>query len=271
MKRNLALEKKVSNISKAYFVTDGDIHGSQGYGECSWPCEVVLDIEELCVVDTITLYLYDRDNRFYYYNLYISKDNKTWMKIVDNSSTQCRGKQIINCEQAKVRYIKVECLYNSKNRGFHIVQIEAYGEPVSSMDELPSDSVDITSGNIYDVFLSYSSKNQKEADFIIEDIKKLGGIVFCSSKSLKPGQDFSIEIQTAIKNSKELWILCSPDSIKSYWVVTELGAAWILGKKIIPILHHCGHDLLPDRLKNVQCINLNEVKDYVVDRFSERK
>jgi hypothetical protein len=274
MKRNIALGKKVSNIANSDFVTDGDTEqydGSRGFGECNWPCDVILDLEEMCTIDSIILYLYDRDNRFYYYNIHISKDNKTWFKIADNSTKPCRGKQIINADQKKARYIKIECLYNSRNRGFHIVQIEVIGELTISDSQMKFVSSDSDIQITHDVFLSYSSRDSKEAEYIREDIEKLGGTVFLSEKSLRPGQDFAEEIRGSIKGSKELWILCSPDSLRSDWVATEWGAAWVLEKLIIPILHQCSPDQLPERLKKLQCIDLYRVKEYIADRFSKKE
>ena len=131
MKRNLALGKKASNLAKGHYVTDGDVEqydGRIGFGECAWPCDVTLDLEEVYIIDSINLYLWDRDNRFYYYRIYVSTDNRDWIKVSDKSNSQCRGLQIFSIEQKKARYIKVECLYNSNNRGFHIVQLEVFGE-----------------------------------------------------------------------------------------------------------------------------------------------
>jgi hypothetical protein len=273
MKRNLALGKKVSNIAASGFVTDGDTEqfdGNRGFGHCNWPCEIILDLDEICTIDSIILYLWDLDSRFYYYRIFISKDNKTWFKIVDNSTTPCRGKQILNADQNKARYIKIECLYNSNNRGFHIVQLEVIGETVSET-ELKFVSSNSAMHTDYDVFLSYSSPDSKEAEYIKEDLERLDRSVFMSEKSLKPGQDFAEEIRDAIKSSQELWMLCSPSSLKSSWVATEWGAAWIIGKITIPILHQCSSDELPERLKKLQCIDLYRVKEYITERFSEKK
>jgi len=52
MKRNLALGKKVSNLAKSNYVTDGDTEqydGKIGFGECTWPCDVILDLEDFGV------------------------------------------------------------------------------------------------------------------------------------------------------------------------------------------------------------------------------
>ena len=74
MDRNLALGKKASNIANAWALTDGDVDdydGKHGYGYCQWPCDVIIDLEVSCTIDAINLYLWDRDNRFYYYRVYV--------------------------------------------------------------------------------------------------------------------------------------------------------------------------------------------------------
>jgi hypothetical protein len=177
---------------------------------------------------------------------------------------------VLNADQNKARYIKIECLYNSNNRGFHIVQIEVIGETVAET-EIQLVSRDSAVHADYDVFLSYSLHDSKEAKYIKEDLEKFDKSVFMSGKSLKPGQDFAEEIRDAIKNSKELWMLCSPTSLNSDWVTTEWGAAWMIGKMTIPILHQCSPDELPERLKRLQCIDLYRVKEYIAERFSEKK
>jgi hypothetical protein len=40
-------------------------------------------------------------------------------------------------------------------------------------------------------------------------------------KVLKPGDDFAEEIRLALHGSHELWLLVSPSSAKSEWVISE--------------------------------------------------
>ena len=89
---------------------------------------------------------------------------------------------------------------------------------------------------IFDVFLSYASTDQIEADQIYEAIERAGGKVFLAGKNLRPGDDFAEEIRNALWSSREVWLLVSPNSLKSDWVISEWGAAWALRKRIVPIL-----------------------------------
>jgi hypothetical protein len=56
--------------------------------------------------------------------------------------------------------------------------------------------------------------------------------------------------------------------LKSDWVLSEWGAAWALGKKIVPILHRCDPEKLPDRIRRRQCIDFYEHPELVARTFS---
>jgi TIR domain-containing protein len=108
---------------------------------------------------------------------------------------------------------------------------------------------------VHDVFISYASPDQDEANVLYDAVMKAGGKAFLSSKLLSPGDDFAETIRSQLISSRELWLLVSPNSLKSEWVLTEWGAAWLAGKRIVPIIHRCHPEDLPDRLRRLQCID----------------
>lgn len=111
----------------------------------------------------------------------------------------------------------------------------------------------------YTVFLSYSSGDAAAAREVHDKITGAGHPVFMAEKAIQPGDDFAEEIRLALVGSREVWVLVSPSSAASEWVMTEWGAAWALGKKIIPILHRCAPEDLPGRLARLQCADLYEI------------
>ncbi len=115
----------------------------------------------------------------------------------------------------------------------------------------------------YDVFLSYSNDDTDEARMLHDKITDAGCRVFMAPKVLKPGDDFAEEIRLALLGSHELWLLVSPSSAKSEWVVSEWGAAWALGKRIVPILHRCAPESLPSRLARHHCIDLHRCDELI--------
>lgn len=121
----------------------------------------------------------------------------------------------------------------------------------------------------YDVFLSYNGNEATLAEEIFKKIIDAGGKAFLAKKTIEPGSDFAEEIRNALRESNELWLLVSPNSVKSEWVISEWGAAWVLEKRIVPILYRCSPESLPDRLRQLQCIDFHEYENLIKDKFSK--
>lgn len=119
----------------------------------------------------------------------------------------------------------------------------------------------------FDVFLSYSDRDHAVADTTHERLGAVGAKVFMAPKSLTPGDDFAEEIRQALTGSSELWVIVSPNSLTSEWVTTEWGAAWVLGKRIVPILHRCDVSQLPARLRNIHCIDAASIGAFIDAQF----
>src|ERR1051325_10108199 len=81
------------------------------------------------------------------------------------------------------------------------------------IDRLEQQKIPIT----IDVFLSYASADQQEANLLFDAIINAGGKVFLAAKSLRPGDDFAEEIRKALWASHQLWLLVSPNSLRSDW------------------------------------------------------
>lgn len=120
-----------------------------------------------------------------------------------------------------------------------------------------------------DVFLSYSEKDHSIALKIRKKLEKVNASVFMSSKSLRPGDDFADKISKSLLGSSEMWIILSPNSLNSEWVTTEWGAAWVLSKRIIPILYRCDIPQLPERLRRLHCVDVESIDDLIMDKFAQ--
>jgi TIR domain len=123
----------------------------------------------------------------------------------------------------------------------------------------------------FDVFLSYSDADRDVASLIHGKVLSNGGKLFMAPKEISPGDDFAEQIRNALVHSRELWLLVSPRSIKSEWVISEWGAAWALEKKIIPILYHCDHTALPERLRRIQSVDLHLIDDLITKTFPKKQ
>ena len=129
--------------------------------------------------------------------------------------------------------------------------------------------------NEYDVFISFSSQDQEEAERLKNILEEKGLICFMSSKKLTGGDFFSDKIKTALQSSRELCLLYSPSSKRSSWVTTEWGAAWALNKRITPVLLDLTYeDILPehDRLRGLQYIKFRDekLKEYAQNILERR-
>jgi hypothetical protein len=120
----------------------------------------------------------------------------------------------------------------------------------------------------YDVFLSYSERDQSTAQTVQRVLEEARVKVYMAPKYLRPGDDYAEEIRQAIVGSGEIWVIMSPSSLQSEWVTTEWGAAWVLKKRIVPILHRCDISQIPERLRIFQCIDSARIPDYVREKLS---
>jgi hypothetical protein len=122
----------------------------------------------------------------------------------------------------------------------------------------------------FDIFLSFSIRNKGEAQEICEKAENKGLKVFMSEKDIESGDEWTEEIRNALRSSREVAILVSPDSINSKWVTIESGAAWSLKKRITPILFRCAPSQLPIILTNYQARDLHKLDLYLREVIKRR-
>jgi NTP pyrophosphatase (non-canonical NTP hydrolase) len=112
--------------------------------------------------------------------------------------------------------------------------------------------------DIYDVFLSYSTDDRDQVREIHDFLKKMGLNVFMAEKSIIPSWNWEDIIFDSLNRTKLFCVIASPKSLKSEWVQTETISALALKIQILPILHRCSFDDLPDRLKRLHSIDFYE-------------
>lgn len=113
----------------------------------------------------------------------------------------------------------------------------------------------------HDIFLSHAAQDHSLAETLVEQAANRGLSVFFAPKSLEFGAEFGEDIRRALTESRELWLLVTPISMESQWVMTEWGAAWALGKTIIPILLQVPPENLPDRLRSRHAVNYHDSEE----------
>ena len=109
---------------------------------------------------------------------------------------------------------------------------------------------------MYNVFISYSTKDlhiAKQIKSILENIPSVK--VFLAEYSIKSGECLSDNIFEAIKNCDLYLLLWSKNSENSSWVSSEIGAAKVNEKPILPIiLDKESENNLPSFIKDIKYI-----------------
>jgi hypothetical protein len=107
-----------------------------------------------------------------------------------------------------------------------------------------------------DCFISYSSQDQKLANFVHSELSRLGVSAFMASASLQPGQHWAPEILGNLRNSNWVVLPASRAACSSAFVNQEVGGALLDSKRLIPIIWDINPSELPGWARNVQAIDL---------------
>src|SRR2546426_12736027 len=114
----------------------------------------------------------------------------------------------------------------------------------------------------YVVFVSHSTCDAWIARNIGEKIRALGAKSWLDMKDLEGGEVLVDSILEGIKAADEAVFVISPKSIKSQWIMFEIGAARIQRKRVTPILNNVRYDAIRP-LKDVKAMDLNEIDDFL--------
>jgi TIR domain len=113
----------------------------------------------------------------------------------------------------------------------------------------------------YLVFISHSSKDNfiaRQLERLIkEKCRKHGIKTFLDEKDIKGGDPIAEVIKSNIQNCNELLVLLSRYSIDRPWVLTEIGAAWGLDKRIVAIIDKVTPEEMSDIRLQYKAIDLN--------------
>ena len=124
------------------------------------------------------------------------------------------------------------------------------------------------------VFISYSSIDEDFAEDVAQILEDIGIEYFLDSKDIDWGDHIVKEVQEGLSNCSTIVVIISPASLKSQWVLFELGYAMGRGKDVLPLLMHPSLDV-PGYLQAVHYeTSLEGAKDYFkkyIDRFKEKE
>jgi hypothetical protein len=115
----------------------------------------------------------------------------------------------------------------------------------------------------YQVFVSHATADKWLAIVLCEKLEGAGAATFRDDRDIDGGDDIPVRLRQEIIRSKELIVLITPDSVNRPWVLIEVGAAWLKGMRITPVLCHVPVDRVPDLIKSKKAVPLNEFEAYL--------
>lgn len=126
----------------------------------------------------------------------------------------------------------------------------------------------------YTVFISHSTKDRFIARQVAALIQEAGRErvieTFLDEKDIEFGGSIPERIRQEIRDCGELVVLLSEYSVDRPWVLVEIGAAWVLEKRIVAVMDKLSPDQMPDVIAPYSAVDLNEVQAYV-DELVERR
>jgi hypothetical protein len=119
----------------------------------------------------------------------------------------------------------------------------------------------------YQVFVSHATADKWLAVTVCEKIEGTGATSFRDDRDIRGGDDIPEEIRRQIKQSNEIVVILTPESVDRQWVTLEVGAAWGWSKKmrILMLMCHVSVDPIPDMIKNKKAIPLNAFEHYLIE------
>lgn len=115
-------------------------------------------------------------------------------------------------------------------------------------------------------FLSYSRRDSKIMEQVKKALDNAGLTVWVDSRIEAGSESWMIDIENALRSSKFIIVLLSPDAKKSKWVVCEITVADWLNLPIFPILVHGNRlDSVPLGLVTSNWIDLQLTESTEVD------
>ena len=148
------------------------------------------------------------------------------------------------------------------------------------LEEVKSGNVEKSTSNEDKlVFISHKEEDVKTAELLVNLILSSLNIeenqLRCTSvpgHKLDFGSKISEQLKSDICVSTVIFALLTSQSLKSDWVLFELGASWVFGKLLIPILEPgLSYEKLPGPLKEYPCIQIEneDVADRILDALKQ--
>lgn len=94
---------------------------------------------------------------------------------------------------------------------------------------------------------------------------------FLDEKDIEGGESIPASIRRNVQQCNEFIVLLSRNSIDRPWVLIEVGAAWVLEKRIVAITDKVTPEEMPDIITPYKAIDLNNFDEYLEQLLKRAK
>ncbi len=125
------------------------------------------------------------------------------------------------------------------------------------------------------IFISYAIADREHARKLRGLLSQRPNVRIFTPEMLSAGEDWESKLKDELSKCDIFLVLLSPNSADSPWVLQELGAAWALGKPIVPIVTHPEvFSKIPVALSHLEFVEIKdlekpEIINHILERYEE--
>jgi hypothetical protein len=113
------------------------------------------------------------------------------------------------------------------------------------------------------VFISHSGRDRWIAQQLDRNLRDIDGVeTFLDEKDIDGGDRITDRVRDEIRRCDEMLIVFSTASQQSDWVKAEIGAAWVLDKRIVVMLDKLSPRDIPQIVSDFKAVDLNNAGRY---------
>ena len=122
------------------------------------------------------------------------------------------------------------------------------------------------------IFASYSSEDRWFATLLLNRLANHPDVSVFATQNLSAASDYRRRLKEELKTAGAFLVLLSPHSVRSNWVLYELGAAWALGTPIVAVLTDPAvRSKIPVEAHQLSIVHVADPKEpEVIDRILEK-
>ena len=117
----------------------------------------------------------------------------------------------------------------------------------------------------YKVFISATHKDMDLARDLAHRLEEAGVKVFSVEQTVVPGEQIVTKVNRGLRQADEVIVILTDSSINSPGVISEMGAAFGLHKRVTPVVVGIEPEDLPSLVKQMQYIRYADLYDYIAE------